>query len=233
MTTVTTPSATDIATANLARAADVAAAQTEGVEDEAALNSDFETFLTMLSVQMQNQDPLNPQDSTEFATQLAQFSTVEQQTLTNTLLTNLGAQLGAMGLSNLSTWVGMEARVTGPANFSGTPIDVAPNANPLANSAYLVVRNASGNEVQRYAISPNDSTVEWTGVDSTGSSFAEGNYTFETESYSANGELMDTVYADVYLRVNEARSTDEGVLLMAKGGLEFSSDNVISLRQPS
>lgn len=62
-----------------------------------ALSSDFETFLKMLTVQMQNQDPLNPIDSTEYAMQLATFSSVEQQVLTNDLLRQMmggqGAQL--------------------------------------------------------------------------------------------------------------------------------------------
>ena len=48
-----------------------------------ALSSDFETFLKMLTVQMENQDPLNPVDSADFAVQLATFSSVEQQVLTN------------------------------------------------------------------------------------------------------------------------------------------------------
>ena len=74
---------------------------------KAVLSSDFETFLKMLTVQMENQDPLNPVESTEFATQLATFSGVEQQVQTNDLLKSLGAQLGAMNVSQLSGWVGM------------------------------------------------------------------------------------------------------------------------------
>ncbi|GAA6180588.1 MULTISPECIES: flagellar hook capping FlgD N-terminal domain-containing protein [unclassified Shimia] len=208
------------------------AAAATGTQGNEALASDFETFLHMLSVQMQNQDPLNPTDSTEFASQLAQFSTVEQQTLTNTLLTNLGTQMGAMGLSNLATWVGMEARVTAPGNFTGDPIEVVPNANALANSAFLVVKDDSGAEVQRFAIDPSDTSVDWAGIDDAGNPFPHGLYTFETESYS-NGDLMDTVYGDVYVRVTEARTGTDGVTLIAPGGIEFTSDKVLSLRQPT
>ena len=39
-------------------------------------SSDYETFLKMLTVQMQNQDPLNPVESSDFAAQLATFSSV-------------------------------------------------------------------------------------------------------------------------------------------------------------
>lgn len=54
-----------------------------------ALTSDFDTFLRMLTVQMQNQDPLDPVDSADYAVQLATFSGVEQQVRTNELLTEL------------------------------------------------------------------------------------------------------------------------------------------------
>ncbi|MBO9399515.1 flagellar hook capping FlgD N-terminal domain-containing protein [Shimia sp. R9_3] len=221
-------SSTSAAPSRAATAANAVAAN----QNETALSSDFETFLRMLSVQMQNQDPLNPQDSTEFATQLAQFSTVEQQTLTNTLLTNLGSQLNAMGLSGLTNWVGMDARVNAPAHFSGAPIEVVPNANAQADKAYLVVKNANGAEVQRFTIDPKADTLDWSGVDNSGKPFANGLYSFETESY-AKDELLDTVSADVYARVTEARTGTDGVVLIAPGGVEFASDKVLSLRQPS
>jgi flagellar basal-body rod modification protein FlgD len=62
-----------------------------------ALTSDFETFLRMLTVQMKNQDPLNPIESSDFAVQLATFSGVEQQVKTNDLLTKLADSFGGSG----------------------------------------------------------------------------------------------------------------------------------------
>ena len=53
-------------------------------------------FLKLLTTQMQNQDPLNPIDSTDYAAQLATFSGVEQQVRTNSLLADLGTH-GASG----------------------------------------------------------------------------------------------------------------------------------------
>lgn len=226
MNTITPTTSSTAQAANQARAAAAAEAQNEGV-----LSSDFETFLNMLSVQMKNQDPLNPTDSTEFASQLAQFSTVEQQTLTNKLLQNMSSQFTSNDLSSLSTWVGMEARVAAPANFSGSAIEVAPNANTSADSAFLIVRDSDGTEVQRYAIDPKKGSVTWSGIDDAGNVFEDGLYTFVTESY-ANGEKLDLVYADTYARVSEARMTDKGVMLSTQDGIEFSSDDVIALREP-
>ena len=58
------------------------------------ITSDFDTFLQMLTAQMKNQDPLNPIESADFATQLATFSSVEQAVLTNDLLRGLMSQTG-------------------------------------------------------------------------------------------------------------------------------------------
>ncbi|WP_367648781.1 flagellar hook capping FlgD N-terminal domain-containing protein [Ruegeria arenilitoris] len=58
------------------------------------LASDFVTFLKMLTIQARNQDPLKPLDASEYASQLAQFSMVEQQVQTNDLLSTLGQALG-------------------------------------------------------------------------------------------------------------------------------------------
>ena len=50
------------------------------------IGGDFTTFLEMLTVQLKNQDPMNPMESSDFAVQLATFSSVEQQVQTNDLL---------------------------------------------------------------------------------------------------------------------------------------------------
>lgn len=77
-------------------------------ESSSVLSSDFETFLKMLTVQAKYQDPLEPIDSSEYSAQLAQFSSVEQQVLTNDLLTALTGQLGGSGMAQFASWIGME-----------------------------------------------------------------------------------------------------------------------------
>src|SRR5271154_1591718 len=53
------------------------------------LSGNMNTFLTLLTTQLQHQDPLSPMDSTQFTQQLVEYSQVEQQINTNTNLTNL------------------------------------------------------------------------------------------------------------------------------------------------
>lgn len=50
-----------------------------------------DAFMTLLVTQMQNQDPLNPSSDTEFISQLAQFSSLEQMENLNSTLTNQNA----------------------------------------------------------------------------------------------------------------------------------------------
>ena len=109
------------------------------------VSSDFDTFLKMMTTQVQNQDPLDPVDSADYAVQLATFSSVEQQVKTNDLLVSLAAQMGGVGLTQAAQWVGMEARVAAPAVFDGSPITLAPNPVANADQTRLIVKDASGN----------------------------------------------------------------------------------------
>lgn len=70
--------------------------------------SDFHTFLTLLTAQMRNQDPLKPMDSTEFVAQLASFSAVEQQIETNSKLGELLGVLSDSPTVNPTEWLGKE-----------------------------------------------------------------------------------------------------------------------------
>ena len=81
----------------------------ESSENRAILSSDFDVFLQMLTAQARYQDPLEPVDSSEYASQLAQFSMVEQQVLTNDLVENLMSALTSSETGNMAQWIGMEA----------------------------------------------------------------------------------------------------------------------------
>ncbi|MEJ6789995.1 flagellar hook assembly protein FlgD [Brevundimonas sp. BR2-1] len=73
------------------------------------LASNFETFLTLLTSQLKNQDPLSPVDSNQFTAQLTQMAGVEQQLLTNDLLKSLVSAQGGGGLGQAATYIGKEA----------------------------------------------------------------------------------------------------------------------------
>lgn len=201
------------------------------VGDATEISSDFETFLKMLTAQMENQDPLNPMESTDYATQLATFSGVEQQVLTNDLIKSLQTQLGVMSMTDLAGWVGMEARAAVPVQFGLEPITVTPDPADGATSTYMVVRNANDVEVDRVEIPPTEAPVRWAGMDPYGNLFPPGEYAFHLQSF-ANGELLSETPMAVYSEVVEAKVVDGETMLVFASGDEIAASDVSSLRAP-
>lgn len=196
---------------------------------ETVISSDFETFLKMLTVQMENQDPLNPTDSAEYAMQLATFSGVEQQVLTNDLLEAMIVQSGVTGMAQMASWVGKEARAAVPAHFNGSPVTIAPNPALAADRVELVVTDADGNEVQRSEIAVSAEPIEWAGVDADGNPLPTGTYTFNVVSYDGDEVILDEV-ADVYSTVTEVRSENGETILILDGGVGVLASQVSALR---
>ena len=198
---------------------------------KAAISSDFDTFLKMLTAQMQNQDPLNPIDSTDYATQLATFSGVEQQTRTNDLLTNLGSQMALLGMSQLAGWVGQEARAAAPVWMDGDPVTMQFSPEIGSDRAVLVVRNADGDLVSREDVPTEAGLYDWLGGDAAGDPLPEGLYALTLESYSGANKLGEKP-VESYARVFEARNGPDGVTLVLEGGVEVLATKITALRAP-
>lgn len=228
MTTTVTPTAS-AANAAAAQSAANANATSSGKQ---VISSDFQTFLQMMTAQMTNQDPLNPIDSADYAVQLATFSSVEQQVLTNDLLTNLMSQMSSTSISQLAGWVGMEARTAAPVHFDGSPVTLTPRTAVLADEAWLVVRDQTGAEIARDAINPSGGDITWAGVDANGTPFASGIYSFEVENV-AKGEVIGTTPVEHYANVTEAQNADGAMVLILDGGVPVYASDVSALRNPS
>lgn len=196
------------------------------------ISSDFETFLRMLTTQMQNQDPLNPLEASDFAVQLATFSSVEQQVRTNDLLSGLGQQMSLMGLAQLSGWVGREARAAVPVAFTGTPVELFPDPPVIADSAELVVRNAAGTEVYRGPVPVDAQSIEWSGTTTTGAPAPAGTYSFSLDSYSYDEPIAQQPL-ESYARITEARTSEGQTVLVLQGGVQVAATDVTGLRQPA
>lgn len=198
----------------------------------AAISSDFETFLQMLTVQLENQDPLNPVDSTDYAVQLATFSSVEQQVQTNDLMRTLISRITTTGLAEMAGWVGMEVRAAAPAQYDGsTPLELLTGVATTAERAELTVRNASGAEVRRLGLPPGAETFPWDGTLGEGPALPAGPYTFEVTTY-AQGRAVATRPVEVYQAVREVRAGAEGPSVILASGAEIPASEVTALRAP-
>ncbi|MEO0915586.1 MAG: flagellar hook capping FlgD N-terminal domain-containing protein [Pseudomonadota bacterium] len=217
--------------ANNATSAQQQVATEETSSATSTISSDFETFLLMLTTQLENQDPLNPIESQDFAVQLATFSGVEQQVLTNDLLADLTSALGASELAELAGWVGMEARVVAPVAFEGAPVDLAIEPDPGSDQAQLIVRDSFGREVSREQVPAAGGTFSWVGRDTAGQPLLPGTYTLELESFN-QGSVTSVQTVPHYARINEARQGLNGTELVIDGGSIVPSENVTALREP-
>lgn len=215
----------DIASVNTATATSSSSSSGQA----ASITSDFTTFLKMLTVQMQNQDPLNPIDSSDYAVQLATFSGVEQQVQTNQLLAEMSARFAQLGMSEMAGWIGQEARSNAPVHFDGTPVTLSPNPAVGSTRAVIVVKDAQGNLVSREEIAASAAPYQWLGADATGNPLPEGRYSISLESWKGE-EQLDTRPIEHYARVIEARGGTGGTMLVLEGGVEVAASAVTGLR---
>lgn len=161
-----------------------------------SLFSNFETFLSLLTAQLKNQDPLSPVDSTQFTAQLTQMAGVEQQLLTNDLLTSLLAAQQGAGLTTAATYIGKDAT----AAWSATRLEdgQASWSYELAGDASevtLQVLDGSGNVVWTGAGPGKTDGVHdfvWDGRTTGGGQAADGGvYTLKVSAKDAAGATVD------------------------------------------
>lgn len=199
---------------------------------KAAMSADFDTFLKMLTTQMQNQDPLNPIDSADYAVQLATFSGVEQQARTNQLLDGLISQFGVMGMSQLAAWVGQEARATAPVYMDAAPVTLTYATSPQADQAVLVVKNQAGDLVARENLPLGSGPYQWLGGDAEGNPLPKGLYSLSVENYRGEEQLGQPTEVEAYARILEARGGASGTTLVLAGGVEVPATRITALRMP-
>ncbi len=112
---------------------------------QASLADNFDTFLTILTAQIQNQDPLEPMDSNQFTEQLVQFSGVEQQIRVNSQLETLVKATNSNAGASLSGYLGQQAEIdSAGAQYTGDPVNWRYTLPSDAAKATITVTDASG-----------------------------------------------------------------------------------------
>lgn len=151
-----------------------------------------EQFLTLLVAQLQNQDPLNPADATEFTAQLAQYSQLEQLFNLNDAMDNLAtAQTNSQKVSALSL-MGKEVVVEDSKfTFDGSPVQVGYNSDGAASKIALQIKNSAGVVVatlQASETGKGEHFLTWDGKDESGNVLPSGTYQIGINAKSASAE---------------------------------------------
>ncbi len=182
---------------------------------------DFQTFLTLLTAQLRNQDPLKPVESTAFVAQLASFSAVEQQVQSNAKLESILEALANGATGGLAQWIGREVRNPGSAPYENHPLDVQLIVHREADAARLVVYNENGTIAATQTVDPTEEYANWSGILANGQRAEEGRrFSFKVESLK-DGEVLLDAHALVYTRVDEVRLIDGQTILQFSDGTKM------------
>ena len=156
-----------------------------------------EDFLNLLITQLQNQDPLNPTDSTEFTAQLAQFSSLEQLSNVNNNLEQMQNFQASTNNSQAVSLLGKE--ITANGNFlqlaAGEPVGFDLSLSGDAATVMATVYDSSGGFVKSFEsqnMVAGQHTLFWDGMDKNGNPAVDGSYTVEILAADADGHDIKT-----------------------------------------
>jgi flagellar basal-body rod modification protein FlgD len=204
-------------------------ASSTAAASSATFGKDFQTFLTMLTAQLKNQDPTKAMDTTEMTNQLVAFSQVEQQISMNANLEKMIGLQQAAELTASQGLLGKTVEVTSDrlALQNGNATLVLPAAG-TAKTATITVLDAAGRTVrsQEVELKAGGSTWSWDGKTSSGTQLVDGAYRYAIAGRDASGD-PSTITATVRGQVTAAeRQGTAGDLQLVMGGLSVPFDTV-------
>lgn len=197
---------------------------------KARLAQNFETFLTLLTTQLMNQDPLSPLDSNQFTEQLTQMTGVEQQLLTNELLQKL-VDGNNSGIADAVSMIGKQVRaVSDDAALKDGKATWIYNLDRPPETVILEVLDANGRSVfvGRPSAKAGDNTFTWDGKNGAGVSQPPGVYTLKV---SAIDSAKQTIEPITYIEgVVQSVEQADGATLISIGGAKIPWTNVSSIK---
>ena len=193
----------------------------------------FNSFLTLLTTQLQNQNPLDPLDTNQFTQQLVQFASVEQQMNMNTQLQTLVSLQQTAQNSQALGFVGKTVTVNGTtAPLSNGQAQWTFNPSSPATATFTV-SDSTGQTVfsKTGTVQPGQQAFNWNGLDSSGRQWADGNYTLTVTAVSANGQSV-AIPTTVTGMVNSVDLTQSPPLLSI-GGQNYTLNQILSVTAPT
>jgi len=168
-----------------------ATASTTGI-DKNTIAGNFQTFLTLLTTQLKNQNPLDPLDTNQFTQQLVQFAQVEQQLKQNDQLATLISIEKSAQATTALAFVGSTVAVDG-TTAALTKGQATWSFNvPKPVSATITIQSANGQTAYSGTFTMNAGTQSftWDGRDGKGAQWPDGNYTILITGKDASGQTV-------------------------------------------
>ena len=204
----------------------------QAAKSNAVLTSNFDTFLKLLTAQLQNQDPLEPMDASQFTQQLVQYSSVEQGIYTNKNLETLIAMQQTGGLGSAVNYIGREVMAENPqAVLADGQAAWTYSLPTAAASVSLVVRDAAGRVVHSGSgpTAAGEHTIGWDGKLASGADAPPGVYKLEIAAKAADDSA---IAAPITLqgRVTGVQMID-GAVVLNLGGIKLNLTDVQAVRE--
>jgi len=212
------------------------ASSTEGMtksqQNEQKLKDDLNQFLQLLVTQLQNQDPLEPMDATQFTQQLVQFASVEQQIYQNSNLEKLLEATHAGQVSNLAGFLGKTVEGTSDSfNLDEGSATFSYELLGKAKSNTIVITDASGKSVfsAKGELQQGRYEYTWDGKDKSGNQLPDGSYSINIAAQDETGEAID-YKTTVYGRVTAA-GADNGEVTLHMGDVTLPLGMVLTIKE--
>jgi flagellar basal-body rod modification protein FlgD len=186
----------NVSTATSSTSSSASTAQAANSTASQQLAGNFDTFLQLLTTQLQNQNPLEPLDTNQFIQQLVEFAGVEQQINMNTNLQTLISMQQTSEATSALQLVGSTVTVGGQtATLSnatgGSAIWNLTAASPA--TANLTITNSSGQTAftGTMALNAGSQSFSWNGMGNNGQTWPDGTYKLTVTATGANGQTVN------------------------------------------
>jgi flagellar basal-body rod modification protein FlgD len=220
----------DSVSLSLGGVAGVDTTATNNARDSLATN--YSQFLTLLTTQLKNQDPLNPMNSQDFTNQLISLSGVEQQISQTSKLNDLLQVNQASAVNSALGYIGKQVDyVGGTMQYDGNPVEVKYSLASAATQAKISIADANGNVVYTSdaELTAGGHSFDWDGKDSSGNALAKGDYTVTIGAVDKDGTSIKS-YTIVPATVTGVETLD-GQVYLNIGDQKVSIGSVEAVRE--
>lgn len=202
------------------------------ITNGSSLAETFDTFLTLLTTQLKNQDPLNPMETNEFTSQLVEFTGVEQAISTNKKLDDLIALQTDLQLNNAVGYIGKNVSADSiMLMLQGGESKITYDLGGNAAKVNILVIDEFGETVRTIDADTDvgHHEVVWDGLDDDGDPLADGLYGFLVTAADSDGKAVPLVQGTSG-QVTGAKLVD-GQVVLEIGELEVELTKVLAIEQ--